>query len=63
MVSAKKRASEVHFVTGSDEAAVRKAAVELAKDLAPDALKASPVRSKSSARFLNRDFPKASAFF
>ena len=37
MVSAKKRASEVHFVTGSDEAAVRKAAMELAKDLAPDA--------------------------
>ena len=37
MVSTKKRASEVHFVTGSDEAAVRKAAVEFAKDLAPDA--------------------------
>ena len=37
MVSAKTRASEVHFVTGSDEAAVRKAAMELAKELAPDA--------------------------
>ena len=37
MVSAKTRASEVHFVTGSDEAAVRKAAVELATELAPDA--------------------------
>ena len=37
MVSTKKRASEVHFVTGSDEAAVRKAAMEFAKDLAPDA--------------------------
>jgi DNA polymerase-3 subunit delta len=37
MVSAKTRASEVHFVTGSDEAAVRKAAVELAQELAPDA--------------------------
>ena len=37
MVLAKTRASEVHFVTGSDEAAVRKAAVELAKELAPDA--------------------------
>ena len=28
MVSTKKRASEIHFVTGSDEAAVRKAALE-----------------------------------
>jgi DNA polymerase III subunit delta len=37
MVLAKTRASEVHFVTGSDEAAVRKAAMELAKELAPDA--------------------------
>ena len=37
MVSAKTRASEVHFVTGSDEAAVRKAAVQLATELAPDA--------------------------
>jgi DNA polymerase-3 subunit delta len=37
MVSAKSRASEVHFVTGSDEAAVRKAAMELVRELAPDA--------------------------
>jgi DNA polymerase III subunit delta len=37
MVSAKTRATEAHFVTGSDEAAVRKAAMELAKELAPDA--------------------------
>ena len=37
MVSAKTRAPEVHFVTGSDEAAVRKASIELAKELAPDA--------------------------
>ena len=37
MVSAKTRASQVHFVTGSDEAAVRREAMELAKELAPDA--------------------------
>jgi DNA polymerase III subunit delta len=37
MVLARTRASEVHFVTGSDEAAVRKAALELAKELAPEA--------------------------
>jgi DNA polymerase-3 subunit delta len=37
MVSAKTRASEVHLVTGSDEAAVRKAAAELAQELAPNA--------------------------
>jgi DNA polymerase III subunit delta len=37
MVSSKTRASQVHFVSGSDEAAVRKAAAELAQELAPDA--------------------------
>ncbi len=37
MVTAKTRISERHFVTGSDEAAVRKAAAELAKELAPGA--------------------------
>jgi len=37
MVSAKTKASQGHFVTGSDEAAVRKAAMGLAQELAPDA--------------------------
>jgi DNA polymerase III subunit delta len=37
MVSAQTKASQVHFVTGSDEAAVRKAAMELARELAPEA--------------------------